>query len=152
MSIIIHVRYISISVRLRFNQYASHELESFEKYFYRLKDTASKVNFTCQNRTFSTDRTIGTSPLLHNGIFFGNHCNIYLCQVTANNRKSLWFLVERMKTEQLNMNMAGITLWYCLLFYVSYILCLFLNKLTIFSSAKYREGKIHFSLYRSNIL
>ena len=116
MSIVIHVHYITISVCLRFNQYARRELESFEINFDRLNDTASKLNFTCQNRTCSTDKTIGTSPLLHNGIFFGNHCNTCLCQATANNRQCLWFLVERVKTEQLNMNMSGITLLYYLLF------------------------------------
>jgi len=69
MYIVIHLHYITILVRFRFDQCARHELESFGRYFDKLNGTASQVNFTCQNRTFSTNRNIGTSPLLHNGIF-----------------------------------------------------------------------------------
>ena len=69
-----HLPYITISARSGFSQCERHERDSFERHFDRLNDTAAKVNFTWRNRTFSTYRTIGTSPLLHNGIFFGNQC------------------------------------------------------------------------------
>jgi hypothetical protein len=142
-----HVCYYTraISVRLRFNHCGRHELESFERHFDRLNDTASKVNFTCQNRTFSTDRAIGTSPLLQNGIFFGNHCNIYLCQATANNRQLLSSLVERTKTEQLNVNMSGITLLYYLLF-MCFLHFMFISKQIDNFRFSYIQGSTSFIL------
>lgn len=153
MSIIIHVHYITISARLRFSQCARHELDSFERHFDRLNDTVAKVNFAWRNRTFSTYRTIGTSPLLHNGIFFGNRCNIYHCQATANKRQFLSFLVERMKTEQLNMNLSGITLLYCLLFLGS-LHFMFISKEIDDFQFRYVQGRKNFILvfYRSNLI